>query len=148
MRVRRATVADVDTIVAANIAIARETEDVGLHEDLVRLGVEHALEDDGAGVYYVCEDDGVIGQLLVTREWSDWRNGVYWWIQSVYVAPRARRRGVYRALYAHVVEEARKASVLALKLYVDRDNHVARATYEALGMQRSQYDIYERDLKR
>jgi len=143
MRIRRATRSDLEVLVAGNIAIAHETEATILDPELVRPGVENVLRDETRGVYFVAEENEVVGQLLITREWSDWRCGFYWWIQSVYVAPRARRSGVYRGLHQHVVDEARRAKVLAIKLYVDRENRVGRATYEALGMEQSQYDLYE-----
>jgi GNAT superfamily N-acetyltransferase len=146
MRIRRATAADLEVLVRGNIAIARETEQTTLDPELVRPGVELVLRDESRGIYFVAETSEVVGQLLITREWSDWRCGFYWWIQSVYVAPSARRTGVYRALHEHVVAAAREACVLALKLYVDRDNHVARATYAALGMGHSDYDLYEAEL--
>jgi len=147
MRIRRATRSDLEVLVAGNIAIAHETEATILDPELVRPGVENVLRDETRGVYFVAEDHEVVGQLLITHEWSDWRCGFYWWIQSVYVAPRARRSGVYRALHQHVLDEARRAKVLAIKLYVDRDNQGARATYAALGMRPSTYDIYEIGLK-
>lgn len=145
MRIRRAGPGDLEHLVAGNLAIARETERTTLDPELVRPGVESVLADDTRGGYFVAEnDDGeVVGQLMITREWSDWRCGFYWWIQSVYVVPRARRSGVYRALYRYVVEQAEANNVLALKLYVDRENQVARRTYEALGMEHSDYDLYE-----
>jgi GNAT superfamily N-acetyltransferase len=143
IRIRRATVDDTESLVAGNIAIARETEDTVLDAELVANGVARVLADETLGVYFVAEDHEVVGQLLVTREWSDWRSGFYWWIQSVHVVPRARRTGIYRALHEHVLSEARRDHVLAIKLYVDRDNRAARATYEALGMQHSAYDLYE-----
>lgn len=133
---------------AGNLAIARETEALSLDPAGARDGVRHVLADSTLGVYYVAEALEVVGQVLVTREWSDWRCGFYWWIQSVYVAPRARRTGVYRALHEHVVSEARAKGVLALRLYVDRANHGARSTYEALGMERSGYELFEVALHR
>lgn len=147
MRIRPATPEDLDAIVAGNIGVARETEDLVLDEELVREGVRAVLADRDKGWYFVAEDDAVIGQLLVTREWSDWRHGWYWWIQSVFVARDHRRRGVYRALHTQVVDEAKRAGALALKLYVDRDNHGARETYRSLGMKQARYDIYETAFK-
>jgi ribosomal protein S18 acetylase RimI-like enzyme len=147
MRIRRATADDVSVLVAGNRAIAHETEDVVLDPELVAIGVAAVIADEEKGFYLVAETNGVIGQLLVTREWSDWRNGWYWWIQSVYVAPAHRRRGVYRALHEEVVALAKRAGVLAIKLYVDRDNERARATYRSLGMTPARYDIYETEIK-
>lgn len=149
MRIRAATVGDLPELVRGNRAIAQETEDLVLDTAIVEHAVAEVLGDPTRGRYLVAETadtSRVMGQLLVTREWSDWRNGWYWWIQSVYVAPDMRRRGVYRALHAHVLEEAREArqsAVLAVKLYVDRDNERARATYRSLGMKLARYDIFE-----
>jgi ribosomal protein S18 acetylase RimI-like enzyme len=145
MRIRPATNGDVRVIAASNRAIARETEDLVLDEEIVEHAVAEVIADRMRGWYVLAETDRVIGQLLVTREWSDWRNGWYWWIQSVYVAPETRRQGVYRALHEHVIAEARAAGALAVKLYVDHDNERARATYRSLGMKQARYEIFELD---
>src|SRR4051812_49263460 len=108
MIVRPATLSDVNAIAEGNVGIARETEGVTLHEDLVRMGVEAVIEDPEKGRFFVAEHEGVVvGQLLLTREWSDWNARWHVWIQSVWVAPSTRRRGVYRALHDRAVEEAR-----------------------------------------
>ena len=147
INVRAATPADIDTIVAFNSAMAWETEGIGLDVDRLRRGVTVVLDDPDRGCYFLAEIAGsVVGQLMITYEWSDWRNGCFWWIQSVYVHPDHRRRGVYRALDAHVRAEAmRDGSVCGLRLYVDRDNHVAQSVYANLDMQHSHYDLYEID---
>lgn len=136
---------DLDRIVLFNRAMARETEGRDLDRSVLRAGVEALLEDPERGTYYLAERDGeeVVGQLLVTTEWSDWRNAPIWWIQSVYVSREARREGVYRALHAHVRDRARAAGAAGLRLYVDRDNRPARETYSRLGMRRSHYVMYE-----
>jgi ribosomal protein S18 acetylase RimI-like enzyme len=149
-RVRRAGVADCGALVSFNLAMARETEGRGLDEARVRAGTAAVLAGEERGFYLVAEDDaGVLGALLVTREWSDWRNGWFWWIQSVYVLPRARRQGVYRALYADVLERARASGaderVCGIRLYVDEHNRAAQAVYAALGMQRAHYQMFEVD---
>ena len=104
--------------------------------------------DARRGFYLVAETAGqVVGQLLVTAEWSDWRNAYFWWVQSVYVSPDYRRRGVYRALDSHIRAEARRrGDTCGVRLYVERANHVARQAYTNLGMTRSRYDLYEIDL--
>jgi GNAT superfamily N-acetyltransferase len=104
------------------------------------------LRDPAKGTYYVAEiSENVVGQLMITYEWSDWRNGNYWWIQSVYVDKSARGQGVFKSLYAHIVTEAKKAgNVLGIKLYVDRHNGTAIKSYLNLGLHRSNYEIYER----
>jgi ribosomal protein S18 acetylase RimI-like enzyme len=141
VRVRDATVDDLDVIVANNVAMAMESEGKPLDGHVVRRGVHRLLLAPERGRYLVAvDDDGsrvgvVVGQLMLTREWSDWRDGWWWWIQSVFVAPSARRRGVYRALHQRVVDEANgTADVCGVRLYVEPDNTGARATYRQLGM--------------
>ena len=147
MRIRIATPTDADTIVAFNIAMAAETESRRLDRETVARGVDRAMLDSRLGVYYLAERDGrAVGQLLVTTELSDWRDGVFWWIQSVYVPPDARGTGVYRALYDEVVRRARRSpDVCGLRLYVDRSNTAAQEVYRRLGMSRTSYDLYEVD---
>lgn len=141
VRIREAVVDDLDVIVAHNIAMAMESEGKSLDDAVVRRGVHRLLLDPQRGRYLVAVDDdsaggsGVVGQLMLTREWSDWRDGWWWWIQSVYVRPSWRRRGVYRTLHERVVDEAQAAvEVCGLRLYVEPDNVGARATYGQLGM--------------
>mgnify|MGYP002725778657 CR=1 FL=1 len=144
LRVRAATPADCDVLAEYNIRMARETEGVALTPSTVRAGVAAGLADDAKGRYFVAEREGVVvGQLLLTTEWSDWRNGPMWWIQSVYVAPDFRRSGVFRALYEHAVQEARSLGVPAIRLYVEEHNTEARAVYERLGMKASGYVVYD-----
>jgi GNAT superfamily N-acetyltransferase len=147
IHVRQAAPGDLETLMEFNAAMAWETEGKALDPARLRAGVAAGLEPDGRGFYLVAEVSGrVVGQLLVTTEWSDWRNGDFWWMQSVYVDPGHRRLGVYRTLHSHVQEEARrKDEVCGLRLYVDRDNHVARQVYASLGMHDSRYDMLEID---
>ena len=143
--VRPAGPSDVDTLAAFNVAMALETESLALDLDTVRRGVAAMLADPAKGSYRVATRDGaVVGQLMITTEWSDWRCGWWWWIQSVYVAPEARRGGVYRALYQSVVDDAARAGdVHGLRLYVEQDNLRAQQTYQALGMARGKYVVFE-----
>jgi ribosomal protein S18 acetylase RimI-like enzyme len=145
--VRRATPADTQDLCAFNAAMARETEGRELDPARLRRGIEHALADPGRGTYWVCcVADRVLGALLVTLEWSDWRDGWFWWIQSVYVRPEARGRGIYRALWEHVLAAARaQGDVCGVRLYVDQENRNAQAVYEHLGMERARYALYEVD---
>lgn len=144
LTIREATVADRDRIVLFNQAMAKETEGRMLDRDVLTDGVAAMLEDPRRGRYYVAEDRGeIVGQLAITTEWSDWRNGAIWWIQSVYVAKSHRRRGIYRRLHDHVRETARAAGVIGLRLYVERDNAAAQAVYRTLGMHPSHYVMYE-----
>lgn len=147
IRIRRATLEDLPLLVANNRAMALETEGKSLDADTVTRGTRAALDDERRGFYLVAtSDDRAVGQLMVTYEWSDWRAGDFWWIQSVYVDPSARRRGVYRALYAHLLARARaEPGVVGVRLYVEHENHAAQATYAALGMKRASYAMYEVD---
>lgn len=141
---RQAGSEDVDRIVLFNQAMARETEGRELDRRVLTAGVERALKDPALGRYFVAEiEDRVVGQVMVTTEWSDWRNGHVWWLQSVYVSKQHRREGVYRRLHEHVREKARAEKAIGLRLYVERDNLPAQATYRTLGMDASQYLMFE-----
>jgi ribosomal protein S18 acetylase RimI-like enzyme len=144
--VRRGTPADVPVIVEFNRRLAEETENKTLDPEVLTRGVLATMTDPHKGPYFVAEEAGeVLGQLQITFEWSDWRNGWMWWIQGVYVRADARRRGILRALYDHVYQAARAdPEVIALRLYVERDNHRAQQTYERLGMARTGYLVFER----
>jgi GNAT superfamily N-acetyltransferase len=143
--VRRAVAADAEFIVESNVAMAMETEGMALDPGVVRPGVAAVLADDSLGFYVVAEVDGrLAGQLMVTFEWSDWRNGLWWWIQSVYVRSEFRRRGVYRTLHRHVAEAAQAAGgVCGLRLYVEQENTVAQGVYQSLDMHNTRYHMYE-----
>jgi ribosomal protein S18 acetylase RimI-like enzyme len=138
---------DVRALVDFNVAMARETENKVLSRDIVSTGVVAALQDSNHGFYVVAEKAGAIaGSLLVTKEWSDWRNAEFWWIQSVYVGPRYRRQGVYRRLYEFVRQQAHvEGNVCGFRLYVERDNQVAQQTYRSLGMRETVYRLYEEE---
>jgi len=142
---RAAALADVANIVRFQIAMARETEDLALDPAVVGKGVAAVCDDASRGRYYVAERDGsVIGSLLITYEWSDWRNGAVWWIQSVYVVPEARRQGIYAGLYAHIRELAQAdPQVRGIRLYVDRRNTGAQRVYTRLGMNGEHYQVFE-----
>ena len=144
-QIRPAELADTETLVNFNVSMARETEEKELDRSVVSSGVKSLLERPEAGFYLVAHlESKRVGCLMVTYEWSDWRNAFFWWIQSVYVAPSFRRQGVFRRLYEHVqsLAEAR-SDVCGLRLYVDQDNRTAQATYQSLGMIRSRYGIFE-----
>jgi len=143
--VRPAEARDHETLVGFAAAMARETEGKALDEPTLRAGVAALLADPARGRTFVVESDGaVVASLMLTFEWSDWRNGWWWWIQSVYVAPAARRRGHYRRLHEHVrAEAARQPDVCGLRLYVETDNRGAQATYRTMGMREAAYRIYE-----
>jgi ribosomal protein S18 acetylase RimI-like enzyme len=147
MNVRQARISDAAVISDFNVRMARETENRRLHSPRVRRGVAALLKDATKGAYFLAQEKGVVaGQLSITYEWSDWRNGHFWWIQSVYVAPEFRQRGVFRALYAHVHRLAKsRRDVCGLRLYVDADNARAQRAYRQLGMKESHYKIFEID---
>ena len=142
--IRPARLDDLDAIVAGNIALAEESEQLRLDEETLRSGIRALLDARAPGRYWIAESDGaVVGQLLITFEWSDWRNRMVWWIQSVYVAPTARGRGVFRALYEHAKREAQAQGAGGLRLYVDVTNRRAQAVYAALGMKGDHYRVFE-----
>lgn len=138
---------DLAVLVEFNAALAHETEGKALDRTRLERGVAALLADATKGRYFVASRDGaVVGALCITYEWSDWRDGVFWWIQSVYVHASARRQGVYTQLYRHVEALARATDgVCGLRLYVDHDNERAQAVYAALGMNASHYRFFELD---
>ncbi len=145
-RIRDATSADIDLLVQFNAAMARETEAKTLDPMVVQAGVAAVLAEPRRGFYLIAEHAGEIaGCLMITYEWSDWRNGDWWWLQSVYVHPDCRRAGVFRALYAEVERRAGLGTgVAGVRLYVERDNSRAQGTYASLGMSETHYRMYEK----
>jgi GNAT superfamily N-acetyltransferase len=142
--IRKARIDDLEWLVGGNQAMAYETERVRLDPDVLGAGVRAVLEDSDRGTYWVFEEGGrVLAQLLITYEWSDWRDRFVWWVQSVYVDPGHRRRGLYRQLYAAVRDAARQAGAGGLRLYVDSSNARAQTTYAALGMNGDHYRVFE-----
>jgi ribosomal protein S18 acetylase RimI-like enzyme len=143
--IREAKPQDAAAITGFNDRIARETEHRSLDPEIIRPGVSNALADASKCQYWVADLNGVvIGQIMVTYEWSDWRNGTMWWIQSVYVHPDHRRQGVFSALYHHVESLARaRDNVCGLRLYVEEQNERAQATYLALGMNKPGYLVMQ-----
>jgi len=148
--IRSARTADLDFIVDCNARLAQETESKQLNAEVLRAGVRSALESAHKGRYFIAElDCQPVGQLLLTYEWSDWRNGFFWYFQSVYVTREARRQGVFAALYRHVEELARTSQdVCGLRLYVEQHNRNAQQTYERLGLTRTAYEIMELEFRR
>ena len=147
VKVRPAAMGDLDVLVRFNAAIAKETEGRTLEMERLRQGTRAVLESSERGFYLVAESgSAIVGQLFVTYEWSDWRNGLFWWIQSVYVEPSVRERGVYRALHARVLSDARaRGDVCGLRLYVEKENEAAQEAYTRLGMNLTPYRVYEQD---
>jgi ribosomal protein S18 acetylase RimI-like enzyme len=143
--IRKAAIHDIETIVSFNANLAKETEGLELNKERLRTGVEAIVLDSSKGNYFVYEHNGeVIGQMMITLEWSDWRNGHFWWIQSVYVHQAFRRKGIFQALYNHVKDlVSNDPSVCGLRLYVEKENTTAQATYQKLGMEETYYLLYE-----
>ena len=143
--IRPGRLEDAAVIADFNIRVARETEGVTLNASVVLSGVSAALTDERRGRYFVAESAGeIIGQLLVTREWSDWRDGEIWWIASVYVATEFRGQGIFASLYRHVEALAREQNAIGVRLYVEKDNQTACEVYARLGMQMTHYRVMER----
>jgi len=142
---REALSNDVERIVDFQIAMAEETEQIRLDRQVCRRGVEAVLSDGKLGRYYVGAIDGaVVASTLITYEWSDWRNGVVWWIQSVYVLPGTRKQGIYAGLYRHLQDLAgADENVRGIRLYVDRRNEPAQVVYAKLGMNGDHYQVFE-----
>jgi GNAT superfamily N-acetyltransferase len=145
--VRDATPADIDAIVGYNQRLAGETEGKSLDPDVIGAGVRRGFSSPEMCRYFVAEADRrVIGTTMLTYELTDWRDGVIWWLQSVFIDPEFRRHGVFRAIYRHIENLARQhPDVRGLRLYVHRDNARAMQTYEALGMEKAGYELYEHD---
>jgi GNAT superfamily N-acetyltransferase len=144
MVIRQAERSDAAAIAEWNAAMAWETEQKRLDPAVLARGVAAVFDEPRRGFYLVAERDGrAVACLLVTYEWSDWRNGDFWWMQSVYVVPEARRGGVFRLLYADVARRAKEVGAVGLRLYVETENHRAQSTYSELGMERCHYFMYE-----
>lgn len=148
--VRCGTPADLDFIVECNARLAQETEDKRLDPAKLRPGVQSLLATPEKGRYFIAEfDRRPAGQIMFTTEWSDWRNGYFWWIQSVFVMPQARRSGVFTALFRHLERLARDdAQVCGLRLYVDQHNEAAQRTYRRLGLDTTHYALMEVEFRR
>ena len=148
MEIRLAKADDAAALVEFNQAMALETEGKRLDTDILRKGVEAVFGDAGKGFYVVADDAGrIVGGLMVTFEWSDWRNAWFWWIQSVYILPDQRGTGLYRRLYDFVkARAAEKGNVCGFRLYVETENENAQVVYDKVGMHRSHYLMYEEEV--
>ncbi len=146
LSIRRAGPADAAVVAEFNRLLALESEGKTLDAAVLAAGVAAGLADPNKSVYFLAEENGkAVGQIMYTMEWSDWRNGWFWWIQSVYVRAEARRRGVFRALYEHVYQAAKAdGHVIGLRLYVESANHVAQETYRRMGMEAAGYFVLQR----
>lgn len=144
LTITRGETSDIDAIVRFQADMAMESE--GIMLDMCRLtsGVTSAMKDESKGTYLVARANGTpIGSLMLTREWSDWNNQWYWWVQSVYVMPEYRKKGVYKAMYATLKDMARESGVSQIRLYADRTNLNAQQVYRRLGMHESHYLMFE-----
>lgn len=145
--VSRGEVCDIDTIVQFQAEMAMESEGCVLDKEKVTKGVTAAMLDDSKGIYWVAKYEGrTIGSLMITREWSDWNNEWYWWIQSVYVTPEYRKQGVYKAMYQKVKDAAKENNVSQIRLYADKTNLSAQKAYQSLGMHKSHYLMFEEEI--
>jgi len=148
MKIRLASPEDTDALVEFNQAMALETEGKRLDGEKLRKGVSAVFGDPNKGFYVVAEVDGrIVAGLMVTFEWSDWRDAWFWWIQSVYTLPEFRGKGVYRQLYGFVKSRAESKNVCGFRLYVEKENETALHVYEKLGMSQSYYLMYEESAK-
>ena len=142
--IRKATIHDLRIIVDFNLKMALETEDLVLPPEKLLPGIEAALLDSNKGIYFVAErDNQVVGSLMITREWSDWRNEWVAWIQSVYVKKEYRRQGIYSVLYNHIKKMTLTGKYAGIRLYVDKSNTKAQKAYSALGMNGEHYQLFE-----
>lgn len=142
---RDATRADASAIIEFQIAMARETEELDLDRGILTKGVIALFDDPSLGRYYVADAGGrAVASLMITYEWSDWRNGMVWWIQSVYVVPEFRKRGIYAGLYAQIRTTVESdPSIRGIRLYVDNRNVSAQEVYARLGMSGEHYKVFE-----
>ena len=142
--IRKATSSDASPIIDFQLKMAWETEQMTLRQETVTKGVNAVFADPSRGQYYVADADGqVVASLLITYEWSDWRNCNVWWFQSVYVLPEFRRQGIFRKMYTFIKDQAIEQGIAGLRLYVETGNTRARKTYESLGMNSEHYSFYE-----
>jgi GNAT superfamily N-acetyltransferase len=148
IQIRQAVLADTPVIAEFNLRLAEESENLRLDPDCVHAGVDALLRDPAKGLYFVAEAEGmVVGQVMITYEWSDWRNGNLWWLQSVYVKPEFRQLGIFRRLFEYLQKMAsEKTDVRTLRLYMHSENTRARKTYEKLGMKPTHYEVFELEL--
>jgi len=146
--IRKGMREDITLIAQYNVAMAHETENLTIELALLKKGVEAVINDDSHGYYLLAETEKVVvGCMMITYEWSDWRSGQFWWIQSVYVHPAHRRKGIFKALYEKVKTLAEKENTcVGLRLYVESENTQAKKTYEKLGMKKTHYHLYEKML--
>ena len=146
INIREANKGDLAILVQNNQALAEETEALLLNKDVLREGIKQALKRDECHYFVAVIGEQVIGQTMITYEWSDWRNGIIWWIQSVYVLPAHRKQGIFRVLFKYIENLAKiNPQVKALRLYVMHNNNAGQDTYQSLGMNDSGYIVFEKE---
>ena len=145
IEIRKAKLSDAERSVEVQIQMAFESEQLRLNRDIVTRGVRGVFEEPSRGTYWVAEEkDEILGVFMAIPEWSDWRNGTVLWIHSLYVVPRARRRGVFKKMYLNLKQQvAQSPELIGLRLYVDKRNKTAQTVYEKLGMNKEHYELYE-----
>ena len=145
--IREACESDLPSLVEYNFALAKETENLDLNKNTLRLGIQNSFALQGCH-YFIAETEGnVVGQTMITSEWSDWRNGTIWWMQSVYVHPSYRKQGVFSKIFKHIETIAKKKpTIQSLRLYVMKNNQAGLKTYQNVGMNNSGYLVYEKPL--
>ena len=149
VKIREAGKTDIPILAQHNQALANETENIELNTKTILSGVSKALDREDCH-YFVAEFNGeVAGQIMITHEWSDWRNGLFWWIQSVYVKKEYRRKGVFRKMYKFIHERAiADKKCTGIRLYVENNNSVAQNVYNNLGMVETHYKLFEKDFNK
>ncbi len=148
IKINKADLDDAFVIAEFNISMAKETENLELDEGLIFNGVKNLMNQPDLGFYIVAKHGNKIcGCLMITKEWSDWRNGLIWWIQSVFIHPDYRKQGIFRKMYQFITNYAKDQGVIGLRLYVEYKNTIAQKTYTALGMQKCDYHIFEQIFK-
>ena len=146
INIREAHLGDLTILVQNNQALAEETEEIQLDKDVLRKGISQAFKREECHYFVAVVDEKVVGQTMITCEWSDWRNGIIWWIQSVYVHSDYRKQGIFRSLFRHIENLARiNPQVKALRLYVMHNNNAGQGTYQSLGMNDSGYIVFEKE---
>ena len=144
VEINKATLDDAVVIAEFNRRMAKETENMILDENVILNGVKNLMQQPDLGFYIVAKiENQVCGCLMITKEWSDWRNGLIWWIQSVYIHPDHRRKGIFRKMYQYISDYAKEQGIIGLRLYVEHSNSVAQKTYSELGMKKCDYHIFE-----
>ncbi len=149
MKITQPGIEDINSLVDFNIKMAKETENKILNKKIVTKGVSEVLTDTSLGYYVIAKNKNtILGSLMITYEWSDWRNGMFWWIQSVYVEKEYRQQGVYKKMYSYIKDKALKDnSCTGIRLYVEQENKIAQSVYKKLEMKETHYKLFEIDFQ-